>query len=99
MGETHVPGFEPEPEPEPQVIMTDGMSPVIKPTSFEKEYNLRGISSVEQTDNRFKMPEVFKASGTNAEGPEEEGTREEWLEKVDLRRAVIYAEILNRPYV
>jgi hypothetical protein len=97
-------GTEPEPEPEfvpapAGIEMTDGMSPVLKETSFEKEYNLSGISSVEELDK----PMNFSDSGPseiqkNEIGSEAIDDKENWLQ-VDIRRAVIYSEILSRPYV
>jgi hypothetical protein len=88
-----------EPAPAAAAAMTDGMSPVLNATSFEKEYNLRGIHSIEEMDKQFRMadfkpPEIKKPGPTN-----EDYEREEWLAKIDLRRAVIYSEILNRPYI
>jgi hypothetical protein len=88
-----------EPEPATTTVITDGMSPVLQETSFEKEYNLRGIHSIEEMDKNFRMadfkPGEFEKKIESEVYPE----RQEWIEKVDLRRAVIYAEILNRPYV
>lgn len=93
-------GQEPEPEPEPdyELAMTDGMSPVLAETSFEKEYQARGISSYEELDKKFRLSD-FSPKEQNDTMEIEVISREEWLEKIDLRKAVIYAEILNRPYV
>ena len=96
-------GKEPDPEPVyeavPSTAWTEGMSPVLEETAFEKEYNLRGISSVEELDGpmilkRSELSEIQEHDLT-AEGI---GTQSEWAH-IDLRKAVIYSEILNRPYV
>lgn len=94
-----VPVIQPEPVPEIPTIMTDGMSPVLQETSFEKEYNKRGIYSIEEMDKNFRMADFKPAEIDKKMEPEGDQDREEWLEKVDLRRAVIYSEILNRPYI
>jgi hypothetical protein len=97
LGEEPVPMDEPAPASAP--VFTDGMSPVLKETSFEKEYKLRGINSVEEMNKPFRMSD-FRQQDMKIESADDESMeREEWLSKFDLRRAVIYSEILNRPYV
>jgi hypothetical protein len=79
--------------------MTDGKSPVLRETSFEREYNLRGITSIEELDKSFTVAEKI---GPDAEEIEEISYRKqmkEYLADFDARQAVIYSEILNRPYV
>jgi hypothetical protein len=96
-------GREQEDEPEfesvpRQTATTDGMSPVLTETAFEKEYNRKGIQSIEEMDRPFYLS-VTKEIESNS-GPillENDG-HDEWQENIDLRQAVIYAEILNRPY-
>jgi hypothetical protein len=92
---------EPENEPVPVTVtgMSDGMSPVIRETSFEKEYNKRGITSIEEMDKKFRLSESDPAEKEEEMSVEKDNSREEWLAKIDLRRAVVYSEILNRPYV
>ena len=94
-----IPAVEPEPVPATGPVMSDGMSPILQETSFEKEYNLRGIDSIEEMDKNFRMVDFKQPDIGKKLEPEEDPEKEEWLEKVDLRRAVIYSEILNRPYV
>jgi hypothetical protein len=97
LGEQPVPVAEPVPASAP--VFTDGMSPVLSETSFEKEYKLRGINSIEEMDKPFRMSD-FRQQDMKIESMDDESMeREEWLAKFDLRRAVIYSEILNRPYV
>jgi len=95
------PAYEPEPEPvpEPMTVMTDGTSPVLRETAFEREYNLRGITSIEEMDKPFKME---TADVSTAPEVEAEGAVPAWRESLrefNPRQAVIYSEILNRPYV
>jgi hypothetical protein len=90
---------QPEPEPVTAPVTTDGMSPVLKETSFEREYNLRGITSIEEMDKSFTVAEKVIP---DAEEKEENSYRKqmrEYLADFDGRQAVIYSEILNRPYV
>ena len=89
------------PEPVPATVETwsEGMSPVLDETSFEKEYNLRGITSVEELDKPMKMDQAELSEIQKSEiGSEDKEIEEKWS-VIDLRRAVIYSEILNRPYV
>jgi len=93
---------EPEPEPEPviiqQEVMSDGMSPVLKETAFEREYNLKGISSIEEMD---KPGGSVKSKAIEKQDNRillEDSGEEDFRSWVDLRQAVIYSEILNRPY-
>lgn len=88
-----------EPAPEATTAMTDGMSPDLDETSFEREYKLSGIRSIEEMDKQFRMADYVQSKVEKNDTAGEDSEREEWLAKVDLRRAVIYSEILNRPYV
>lgn len=98
-------GREKEPVPEPQPVVfspatsTDGVAPVLKETSFEMEYNQRGITSIEELDK----PMTFMEAKTNVQGEvisdEEDDDTRLWRNRINLRHAVIYSEILNRPYV
>jgi hypothetical protein len=97
LGEEAFPVIEPAPASSP--AMTDGMSPVLQETSFEREYNLRGIQSIEEMDKQFRMADFEQPETRKVDVSNEDQEREEWLVKIDLRRAVIYSEILNRPYV
>jgi hypothetical protein len=94
------PVYEPEPEPLPEAVtvMSDGTSPVLRETAFEREYNLRGITSIEEMDKPFKA-EASNAAPAPKDAVEE--TMPAWregLREFNARQAVIYAEILNRPY-
>jgi hypothetical protein len=97
-------GREPEPEPEPEPVpvpvtyVTDGIPPQLGKTAFEKEYNRLGINSVEQMDKPFVLT-VNKTDEKQEEAILLEGAaKEEYRTWIDLRQAVIYSEILNRPY-
>lgn len=68
-------------------------------TSFEREYNLRGISSVEERIVSAKSNEIRLSDLKNDEISEHEHMKETDHEIFDPRKAVIYSEILNRPYV
>jgi hypothetical protein len=73
------------------------MSPVLKETAFEREYKLRGITSIEELDRATegKGPVMIKLQ---EEEEEVEESAYDWRQDFDVRQAVIYAEILNRPY-
>lgn len=88
----------PEPEPEFEPAMSDGMSPVIGETSFEKEYNKKGIRSIEEMDIPFYLSGRDDRIAAKNDILLEEDKESELEAKVNLRQAVIYAEILNRPY-
>jgi hypothetical protein len=96
-------GREPEPAPEPlpapAAEWTEGTSPVFKETAFEKEYNRMGISSVEELDKPMTMAYTEISEIQKHEIGSAEEVEENQGMQIDLRRAVIYAEILNRPYV
>lgn len=98
-GEEPVVETEPVPVPAAQTVTTDGMAPEYEETAFEKEYKRSGIRSVEEMDSQYfvKNPEI--ADLPEDEGSEENGIGKDWRTRVDLRQAVIYSEILNRPYV
>lgn len=88
----------PEPKPEFEPAMTDGMSPVIGETSFEQEYNRKGIRSIEEMDVPFYLSGKDDRIAAKNDILLEEEMESEHEAKVNLRQAVIYAEILNRPY-
>jgi hypothetical protein len=97
LGKEYIP--EEEPETVPTSYTSDGMAPVIGETAFEKEYNLRGITSIEEMDKPFSFKKY-----QNVDIQEDKILLEEDVDtlpvvSVDLRQAVIYSEILNRPYV
>ncbi len=69
--------------------------------TFEEEYKLKGVSSVEETDYSEmidKQRQVSSAQSVvnDAYLQDEEENEANYF---DLRKAVIYSEILNRPYV
>ena len=94
------PRQEPEPEPEAHTTatITDGIPPVLKQTAFEMEYNLRGISSIEEMDKPMTLKDVKKEAMEQEAAFQEDAVTTDWRERINLRQAVIYAEILNRPY-
>jgi len=87
------------PVPVTQTSTTDGMAPKLEETAFEKEYKRRGISSIEEMDTPFFMKKTEQADLQDDELFTENDKVEDWRARVDLRQAVIYSEILNRPYV
>ena len=91
--------IQPEPVSVPSVELTDGMSPVLRETTFEKEYKLMGISSVEELGQpNLRQENIFSDIQKDDLTVQHEKDVEHQAD-FDLRRAVIYAEILNRPYV
>ncbi len=69
--------------------------------TFEEEYKLKGVSSVEETDYSEMIDKQGQASSAqsiinDAYLQDEEENEATYF---DLRKAVIYSEILNRPYV
>ncbi len=99
LGTEPVPDEEPEPVPATRQFTTDGIPPVLRETSFEREYNLRGITSIEEMDKPFTMEKSGQVILPEDEVLSEDYKEAEWRARVDLRQAVIYSEILNRPYV
>jgi len=93
------PSVEILPVPVTQTATTDGMAPQLEETDFAKEYKRSGISSLEELDSPIKMEKVEYADIQEDELSEENGIMKDWRRRVDLRQAVIYSEILNRPYV
>lgn len=83
----------------PGTFNTDGTPPVFAETDFEREYNLKGITSIEEMDKPFVMKESRASDIQDDKVLMEKETVEDWRNRVDLRQAVIYSEILNRPYV
>jgi hypothetical protein len=98
-GKDSIPEKEPVPVPVPVSFTTDGIPPVLKETAFEREYNRRGIYSIEEMDKPFTLKKPQLADIQDDKILLEESKMEDWRTKVDLRQAVIYSEILNRPYV
>jgi hypothetical protein len=98
-------GREPEPAPEPEPVVytpatsTDGVAPVLKETSFEKEYNLKGLTSIEEMDKPMTIRELNTRAKEQEVAGEEDVETGLWRDRVNLRHAVIYSEILNRPYI
>jgi hypothetical protein len=93
------PSYEPEPVTEPRTYTTDGIPPVLSETAFEKEYNLKGITSIEEMDKPLIAKRTKHTEIQEDEISQEKDVIEDWRAGVDLRQAVIYSEILNRPYV
>jgi hypothetical protein len=93
------PVFEKESPPVPEVVLTDGMSPVLRETSFEKEYNRLGITSIEEMDKPVVREDSLDANKQEEEIMRKKISAADHRIKIDLRQAVIYSEILNRPYV
>jgi len=96
-------GKEPDPEPEPEPVnlpgWNEGTAPVLRETAFEKEYNLRGITSVEELDKPMSVKNTKPVDIQEDEIILKEIELQERVARIDLRQAVIYSEILNRPYV
>jgi hypothetical protein len=93
------PAVEPQPAPVAWTLGNDGMAPVMVETEFEKEYKRSGISSVEEINSPLLMDQMESVDIEENEVMEENDFRKEFRAGIDLRRAVIYSEILNRPYV
>ncbi|MFA4864151.1 MAG: hypothetical protein WC605_10320 [Bacteroidales bacterium] len=93
------PSIEVVPVPVTQASTTDGMAPELEETAFEKEYKLSGISSIEEMDTPFYIKKTEHTDLQEDELLTENDKIEDWRVRVDLRQAVIYSEILNRPYV
>jgi hypothetical protein len=74
-------------------------SPQPVETSFEREYNLQGITSVEERVATTKINEIRLSDLKNDEISGQEDMKDPAHEIFDPRKAVIYSEILNRPYV
>jgi uncharacterized membrane protein YebE (DUF533 family) len=91
--------YEVVPVPVTQAATTDGMAPQLEETAFEKEYKRSGISSVEELETPFFMKKTEHTDLQEDELSTENSMIKDWRTKVDLRQAVIYSEILNRPYV
>ncbi len=87
------------PVPVTQASTTDGMAPQLEETEFAKEYKLSGISSVEEMDSPLILKKAESTDIQEDKISEENILIRDWRARVDLRQAVIYSEILNRPYV
>lgn len=93
------PTAEPSPVPVTQTVITDGMAPELGETEFAKEYKLRGIRSVEEIDSLLVLNKTEYTDLQEDEVSDENLLNRDRRAGVDLREAVIYSEILNRPYV
>jgi hypothetical protein len=97
LGKEPVPEAEPVPASGP--FTTDGMAPVLTETSFEKEYKLAGISSIEEMDKPFFSQKSEVIDIQEDDDKPEYNVIDRLKTDFDLRQAFIYSEILNRPYV
>jgi hypothetical protein len=100
MGED--PETEPEPEPAPipapRRAYREPVMPDLRETEFEREYNMRGITSIEELDKDLRTkPEKEKIS-VDPTPVQEVWTFDPAQIRNNLRQAVIYSEILRRPY-
>lgn len=79
-------------------VYKPAVAPVYKETAFEKEYKKRGITSIEELDKPLKSKKVSEPILLE-ELPETETVifNPEDLRQ-NIRQAVIFSEILNRPY-
>ncbi len=99
MGEEPYAEDEPVPEPVATAPMFRREQTSPAETAFEREYNLRGITSLEELDKPIGLSIEVQPE------PVVEGYSEGWQPvyaseiRNNIRQAVIYAEILNRPYV
>jgi hypothetical protein len=100
----------PVPEPvdeeitEPEVVKAEAPKTQRRRSTFEEEYEKLGIKSLEDTQLRFQGSQGVDSGKNNLEkkhefdpGKQGEVEAEEGLE-FDLKKAVIMAEILKRPY-
>jgi hypothetical protein len=71
-------------------------------TSFEKEYNTLGIYSIEEEDTYRGVEPIqmsyYDLTDQNSSEEDDGDEEDEYRHGFNLRQAVIYAEILNRPY-
>jgi hypothetical protein len=74
-------------------------SPEPVETNFEKEYARRGIMSVESQVRASQKSEIQRSDLQIDEISDEIDTNDKKEDYFDLRKAVVYSEILNRPYV
>ena len=91
--------YEPATVPSSGTYKTDGIPPVLSQTSFEREYRLRGIESVEELGRPFEMNKIEVIDIQEDDENTDRNVTEEWRARFDLRQAFIYSEILNRAYV
>jgi hypothetical protein len=92
-------GRQPEPEPVTATVWDEGTSPELSETSFEREYNLRGITSIEELDKPMNVTKPKPKETPESEEETDAYDIKGSMVHIDLRQAVIYSEILNRPYV
>jgi hypothetical protein len=93
------PSVEYIPVPATQTATTDGMAPQREESEFIKEYKLSGIRSVEEIDSPLILRKAEYTDIQEDEISDENLSNRDCRARVDLRQAVIYSEILNRPYV
>lgn len=80
-------------------VVTDGMAPQLQETEFAEEYKKRGISSVEELDPPSWMRDHEVAEIQDDELSEGDEFKIACRQGFNVRQAVIYSAILNRPYV
>ena len=93
------PGPEPEPLTDTETDTTELIPQEMRKITLEEEYKRRGMTSVGQ---RAQSPDKKKPEVTEMQEDEydlEGDELEDWRTNLDLRKAVIYSEILNSPYV
>ena len=90
----------PATSPDPPSWMEEGnYSPEPVETSFEKEYKAKGIQSVESAGKPKYMNQI-KLTDLQKDEISDENDKIDLSDEIfNLRKAVIYSEILNRPYI
>ena len=90
----------PGPAPRPVTWQDEGKySPEPLETDFEREYKTMGITSVEGSGKATRSMDIQRTKIQKDEISDEIAKGDNREEVFDLRQAVIYSEILNRPYV
>jgi hypothetical protein len=74
-------------------------SPKMEEPEFAREYQRKGIESVELNSLKAASNKITRSEIQKNEISDELNMKESSDEAFDIRKAVIYAEILNRPYV
>jgi hypothetical protein len=93
-----------EPVPEPELAQPEILQDKKFRSSFEEEYEKLGIKSLEDTKLRIREDKVMDSGKKNLEKKHgfESGNTSDFEEheglEFDLKKAVIMAEILERPY-
>jgi hypothetical protein len=89
-----------EPAPRSITVIDEGeYNPEPVETDFEREYARRGIISVESSGRPVPSYEMQRTEIQENEISDGIAIGDKKEEYFDLRQAVIYSEILNRPYV